>query len=308
MAGSSPARSPVASASRPPATTAELIDQSVYMVSRYSKQALLRHMIEEGNIQRAVVFTRTKHGADKVGVKLWRAGIQAEIIHGNKSQNQRKRALDRFTSGAARVLVATDVAARGLDVDDISHVFNYDLPVEAEAYVHRIGRTGRAGATGIAVSFCDGEERGTLRDIERLTGKKIPVVVAPAGLKAAAPRESFNDHASNAHPSSSRNQPAEPSHASRDGRSSLPRNHGAGGHGGRPVRDHHDAPREGHAPRPAHPSRPAHGTHSDARPTSGGHPASKSGPRKSNSWRPKTEQSGHRKGSKPGGRNRSSHR
>jgi ATP-dependent RNA helicase RhlE len=127
-----------------------------------------------------VVFTRTKHGADKVGKKLWQIGIQAETIHGNKSQGQRKRALDRFSSGAARILVATDVAARGLDVENISHVVNFDMPVEPEAYIHRIGRTGRAGASGTALSFCDVEERGTLRDIERLTGTKIPVRETPA--------------------------------------------------------------------------------------------------------------------------------
>jgi ATP-dependent RNA helicase RhlE len=160
-------------------SAAPLIDQSVFMVRRNSKQRLLEHLLREGRIARAVVFTRTKHGADKVGWKLEKAGIRAEIIHGNKAQNYRKRALDRFSSGAAQVLVATDVAARGLDVDGITHVFNFDLPVEPEAYVHRIGRTGRAGATGIALSFCDTEEHSALRDIERLTGKKIPVQQLP---------------------------------------------------------------------------------------------------------------------------------
>ncbi len=170
--------------------TTELIDQSVYMVSRYSKQALLRHMIEEGNIQRAVVFTRTKHGADKVSDKLNAAGITAAAIHGNKAQNMRDRVLAGFKTGRSRVLVATDVAARGLDVDAITHVFNFDLPNEPEAYVHRIGRTGRAGAKGHAISFCDGEERSFLRAIERLTKNKIPAITELPVL----PPEPKRDH------------------------------------------------------------------------------------------------------------------
>jgi len=170
--------------------TTELIDQSVYMVSRYSKQALLRHMIDEGNIQRAVVFTRTKHGADKVSDKLNAAGITAAAIHGNKAQNMRDRVLAGFKTGRSRVLVATDVAARGLDVDAITHVFNFDLPNEPEAYIHRIGRTGRAGAKGTAISFCDGEERSFLRAIERLTKNKIPAITELPAL----PPEPKRDH------------------------------------------------------------------------------------------------------------------
>ncbi len=306
-------RDPVKIAVDPLSSAAPLIEQRLYMVQKNIKQSLLEHLLAdpEHKISRALVFTRTKHGADKVGVKLWRAGIQAEIIHGNKSQNQRKRALDRFTSGAARVLVATDVAARGLDVDDISHVFNFDLPVEAEAYVHRIGRTGRAGATGIAVSFCDGEERGTLRDIERLTGKKIPVVVAPTGLTPSAPTpHSFNDRDQRDEHSSRQSRSSHPSHESRSNRPARGPSHGGAAHGSAP----HASPSHGtHAARPAHPSRPAHprpaqGAHSDARPASDTRPASKSGPRKPNNWRPKTEQSSHRKGPKPGSRNRSSQR
>jgi ATP-dependent RNA helicase RhlE len=152
------------------------ISQSVHMVPRNKKQALLEHLLGCQEIARALVFTRTKHGADRVRKNLHRAGIDADAIHGNKSQNQRERALDAFRSGRARVLVATDVAARGLDVDGITHVFNFDLPFEPEAYVHRIGRTARAGASGVAISFCDVEERPLLRAIEKLTGEAIEAV------------------------------------------------------------------------------------------------------------------------------------
>lgn len=174
-------RDPVEVAVAPVSSAAPLIEQGVYLVGRYHKQSLLEHLLQDGGVTRALVFTRTKHGADRVAYRLARAGIRSEVIHGNKAQNHRQRALARFSSGAARVLVATDVAARGLDVDGISHVFNFDLPVEPEAYVHRIGRTGRAGASGVALSFCDHEERGTLRDIERLTGKRIDVRPLPEG-------------------------------------------------------------------------------------------------------------------------------
>jgi ATP-dependent RNA helicase RhlE len=162
------------------------IEQTVHLIDGGEKQRLLEKMIGESDIQRAVVFTKTKHGADRVTKKLEQAGIGAVAIHGNKSQAQRDRALGAFRSGRFRVLVATDVAARGLDVDGISHVFNFDLPLEPEAYVHRIGRTGRAGATGIAVAFCSPEERGLLRAIERQIGEKVPSVGKHAG---PAPRE-----------------------------------------------------------------------------------------------------------------------
>jgi ATP-dependent RNA helicase RhlE len=189
-------RDPVRVAADPVASAAPKIEQSVYMVSRRSKQPLLEVLLADAKITRALVFTRTKHGADRVGRRLARAGVRAETIHGNKAQNQRMRALEKFRSGAARVLVATDVAARGLDVDDISHVFNFDLPMEAEAYVHRIGRTARAGATGIAIAFCDGEERGMLRDIERLTGQKVPVMPTPALPEPEANPEGAEHHRS----------------------------------------------------------------------------------------------------------------
>ncbi|MBA3707811.1 MAG: DEAD/DEAH box helicase [Planctomycetes bacterium] len=160
----------------PVATTAETVSQAVYFVAKNDKPALLQHLLTDGAVTRALVFTRTKHGADKVAKHLSRANIHAEAIHGNKSQNARIRALDNFKKGSTRVLVASDIASRGLDVDDISHVVNFDLPNEPETYVHRIGRTGRAGASGKAMSFCDGEERAFLRDIERTIRKSVPVV------------------------------------------------------------------------------------------------------------------------------------
>jgi len=156
---------------------ADTVRQVLYFVERQSKQALLEHLLKDPQITRALVFTRTKHGADKVVRRLVRAAIVSEAMHSNKSQNARMRALANFRGGKTRVLVASDVAARGLDVDDISHVVNYDLPNVAETYVHRIGRTGRAGACGRAISFCCEEQRGNLlREIERLLGRAIPVL------------------------------------------------------------------------------------------------------------------------------------
>lgn len=159
----------------PQATTAELIQQTVMMVEKHQKKDLLCHILKDKSFNRVIVFSRTKHGADKVVVYLEKAGIKAEAIHGNKSQNARQRALENFRKGATRVLVATDIAARGIDIDDISHVINFELPNVAESYVHRIGRTARAGASGKAVSFCDAEERAFLKDIEKLTRQTIPV-------------------------------------------------------------------------------------------------------------------------------------
>jgi ATP-dependent RNA helicase RhlE len=160
---------------RPEVTTAETIDQSVVFVNRAEKRALLERLLADAAVERALVFTRTKHGANRLTRDLERAGIGAQAIHGNKSQGARERALESFRRGKTRVLVATDVAARGIDVDGISHVFNYDLPNVAEAYVHRIGRTGRAGQTGSAISFCDRDERPLLSDIERLIRRRIAV-------------------------------------------------------------------------------------------------------------------------------------
>lgn len=160
----------------PQATTVEKIEQSVYFVEKKDKRALLEHILSDQELRRVLVFTRTKHGANKLVEQLERATIQADAIHGNKSQSAREKALSSFKSGKIRVLVATDIAARGIDVDDVTHVINYDLPNEPESYVHRIGRTARAGATGIAYSFCDVEERAYLRDIEKLIRLRVPVV------------------------------------------------------------------------------------------------------------------------------------
>jgi len=156
--------------------TAPKITQSVRFVPSAGKQALLAELLREPEFQRVLVFTRTKHGANKVAERLEATGVQVDAIHGNKSQPQRERALRDFKTGRARVLVATDIAARGIDVTGVSHVINFDLPVEPESYVHRIGRTARAGAEGIAIAFCDPAERSTLKQIEKLMGEKIPVV------------------------------------------------------------------------------------------------------------------------------------
>jgi ATP-dependent RNA helicase RhlE len=157
----------------------EQVEQLLYFVQHHEKQALLTHLLRQPEMERVVVFTKTKHGAERVGKRLTRAGLPAETIHGNKAQNARTRALDRFRGGYSKVLVATDVAARGLDVDGITHVINMDLPMEPDAYVHRIGRTGRAGATGKSISFCDSTERGLLRDVEKLLKKSIPTAPLP---------------------------------------------------------------------------------------------------------------------------------
>jgi ATP-dependent RNA helicase RhlE len=163
----------------PVSSTVAKIEQSVYHVSRNLKPALLRELLADPALTRALVFTRTKHGADKVVRALEKGSVFAEAIHGNKTQGARQRALTNFKSGHTRVLVATDIASRGIDVTDISHVFNYDLPEVPETYVHRIGRTARNGASGTAVAFCDGEERAYLKQIERTTRQILPVAALP---------------------------------------------------------------------------------------------------------------------------------
>ncbi|HQW46516.1 MAG TPA: DEAD/DEAH box helicase, partial [Chitinophagaceae bacterium] len=159
----------------PVSSTADTINQFVYFVDRGNKNSLLLHLLKNKDIKTALVFTRTKYGADKVVKVLHKNNITAEAIHGNKAQNARQRALSNFKAQTTRVLVATDIAARGIDVDDLAFVINYEIPNISETYVHRIGRTGRAGANGTALSFCDNEEKPLLRDIEKLIGKKIPV-------------------------------------------------------------------------------------------------------------------------------------
>jgi ATP-dependent RNA helicase RhlE len=167
-------RNPVRVTVSPEEPTVERIAQKVFFVGRQNKDALLHSVLRDPCIRKALVFTQMKHAANRVVERLERAGIPGVALHGNKSQAARTRALDGFRQGRFRVLVATDVAARGLDVDDITHVINYDLPIEAETYIHRIGRTARAGASGDAISFCSADDRSQLRDIERLLGKPVP--------------------------------------------------------------------------------------------------------------------------------------
>jgi ATP-dependent RNA helicase RhlE len=159
-------------------STVDIIEQKVYFVDRKDKKSLLIRLLKNKSIDSALVFTRTKHGADKVASVLAKAKIAAQAIHGDKSQTARQRALNNFKSKRTRVLVATDIAARGIDVQELSHVINFDIPNMPETYVHRIGRTGRAGLGGIALSFCDRKEKGYLRDIQKLISKKIPVIKA----------------------------------------------------------------------------------------------------------------------------------
>ncbi len=160
----------------PQATTVELIEQSVMYVDKSKKRDLLRALLAKPEFQRVIVFTRTKHGANRVAEILLKNRITTEAIHGNKSQGARQRALENLKSGKIRVLIATDIAARGIDIDGITHVINYEVPNISESYVHRIGRTARAGASGIAISFCDSEEKSFIKDIEKLIGRSIPVV------------------------------------------------------------------------------------------------------------------------------------
>ena len=160
----------------PQATPIESIEQSVHYINSKAKPELLSTLLADPALERVIVFTRTKHRANRVAQQLEKTGVSADAIHGNKSQGARQRALKRFRSGEARVLVATDVAARGIDIDAVSHVINYEIPNEAESYVHRIGRTARAGATGVAVAFCDSTERGYLRDIEKLIKRRLTVI------------------------------------------------------------------------------------------------------------------------------------
>lgn len=162
----------------PVSSTAETVQQELYFVEKLNKRPLLVHLLKNTAIPTALVFARTKHGADRIARDLRKSGIHAEAIHGNKSQNARQFALNNFKARKTRILVATDIAARGIDIDDLTHVINYDLPNIPETYVHRIGRTGRAGASGTAISFCDYEEKIWLKDIQRLISKTIPVIKA----------------------------------------------------------------------------------------------------------------------------------
>jgi len=217
-------RNPETVAVAPPATTVERVDQEVYFVEKADKRALLVDVLRDTAMRRVLVFSRTKHGANRIAEHLVKAGVGAEAIHGNKSQNARERALAGFKAGRTRVLVATDIAARGIDIDDVTHVVNFDVPEVPETYVHRIGRTARAGATGMALSFCETDERIDWRNIEKLTRQDIPIVEGhpyesrvPLG---AAPRS--------ASPAAAR----PPHQAHSHGRRDLPA-HGGGGGGKR---------------------------------------------------------------------------
>jgi ATP-dependent RNA helicase RhlE len=175
----------------PPKMTADRIDQRVYFVATQDKRALLHELLRDQTMKRVIVFTRTKHGANKVAEHLGDAGYAADAIHGNKSQIARQRALEGFRAGRARILVATDIAARGIDIDDVTHVVNFELPDVAESYVHRIGRTARAGSGGIAIAFCDPSERDSLRSIEKLVKQELTAMGGDrhAQAKPAAARK-----------------------------------------------------------------------------------------------------------------------
>jgi ATP-dependent RNA helicase RhlE len=198
-------KDPVRVAVTPAATTVERIDQRVYFVDAGNKNALLAELLKDQAIERVLVFTRTKHGADRVTKHIQRVGIDAQAIHGNKSQNARQRALSDFRDGQTRVLVATDIAARGIDVDGITHVINFEIPNVPETYVHRIGRTARAGRDGIALSFCDASEKSLLRDVEKLTRKPLSIV-DQHGFHAVARPTPAQPHAHAAKPHHQRPQ------------------------------------------------------------------------------------------------------
>lgn len=193
-------RNPVSVQIAQTSATAEGIKESVYFVEKRNKPALLAHLVDNLPMSRAIVFTRTKHGADRVVRQLHGFGIRSEAIHGNKSQNARQRALENFRASKTPVLVATDIASRGIDIDDVTHVVNFDISHEPETYVHRIGRTARAGATGAAVSFCDREELPNLKGIERLIRRSIPIqtdqpaYVAETHVATAAPAAMKKKH------------------------------------------------------------------------------------------------------------------
>ncbi|MGE4062344.1 MAG: DEAD/DEAH box helicase [Rhodospirillaceae bacterium] len=215
----------------PPSTTVERIAQKVMFVARENKRLLLADLLKDGAITRAIVFTRTKHSANRVAEQLQKGGVKADAIHGNKSQNARQRSLAGFKSGQVRVLVATDIAARGIDVDGVSHVINFEMPVEPESYVHRIGRTARAGNEGIAISFCDREEMGALRAIERSIRQPVPVDETHAYHSATPVRGPRHEHRGEQkhggpRPAHGHNKPGGGKHRHRRRRS--------GGGGGRP--------------------------------------------------------------------------
>ncbi|WP_036293674.1 DEAD/DEAH box helicase [Methylosinus sp. PW1] len=208
-------RDPITVKVTPAATTAERVDQRVILVDGAAKRDVLLELFADRNFSRAIVFTRTKRGADRVAQHLDANGVGASAIHGNKSQNQRQRALEDFRSGRTRALVATDIAARGIDIDGVSHVVNFELPETPEAYVHRIGRTARAGATGAAVSLCDNSERSLLKQIERVTRQTLPITdrrSAPgsAAADSDAPRRPHEHRRTHQEPGRAARHPGKP--------------------------------------------------------------------------------------------------
>jgi len=238
-------KQPVSVYVTPVASTAELVDQRLEYVTRDEKPEALARILREPGVRRALVFTRTKRGCDRVARRLERSGIRAQAIHGDKSQGNRERSLDGFRKGQVRVLVATDIAARGIDIDDITHVVNYEIPNVPETYVHRIGRTARAGAAGVAISLCDGEERAYVRDIERLIRRSIPVTGGRPEALGKAPRAAEGGGGARRR---GRQGPgrAAGGHARRDGGGRGPRatRRSGGGGGHRPVRPEPQAARQ----------------------------------------------------------------
>jgi len=230
-------RDPVRIDVSPKTVTVDRTDQNVVFVENGDKRQVLTQLLRDPGVTRAIVFTRTKHGANRVQQQLDRVGIAAEAIHGNKSQNARQRALESFKTGKSWVLVATDIAARGIDIDAVSHVFNFELPHEPESYVHRIGRTGRAGATGIATSLCDSSERPRLRAIERLIRRPISVMqvaideserdVAPPRPAPAASERSASSGSSSGRSSSARSGSGRSASARSDRSAAPARGNGA---------------------------------------------------------------------------------
>jgi ATP-dependent RNA helicase RhlE len=203
-------RQPETVAVTPPATTAERVEQEVYFVEKADKRALLVDVLRDTAMTRVLVFSRTKHGANRIAEHLVKAGIGADAIHGNKSQGARERALASFKAGKSRVLVATDIAARGIDIDDVTHVVNFDVPEVPETYVHRIGRTARAGASGMAMTFVDVDERPDWKNIIKLTRQDIPLVEGHAyqsRVPMAAPRANGAPQAAPRQPGRARHRP-----------------------------------------------------------------------------------------------------
>jgi len=233
-------RDPARVAVTPQASTVDRVQQRIIHTDKSAKPALLVEVLKTETTDRVLVFTRTKHGADKVVRHLQKTGFAAEAIHGNKSQNQRERVLADFRDGKLRILIATDIAARGIDVDGVSHVVNYDLPNIPESYVHRIGRTARAGADGIAISFCDHEEAAFLRDIERMIRMTIPSTDRRTGERPAHRPAHNAGNRNNGRPHNRGNHQQRGNNGGRQQRG----HNGGGGHQGRPSHGHQQAPRQ----------------------------------------------------------------